>query len=81
MQFCHDRQYRHTPIKSGQFIEEVYRMFRQMPALRVDLDSVQVHLRKYLFRTVCAVSCKIGLSGSSSLISSENQVHASVSGR
>ena len=36
-------KYRHTPIKSlGQFIEEVYRMIRQMPALRVDLHSVQV---------------------------------------
>ena len=69
-------KYRHTPIKSlGQFIEEVYRMIRQMPALRVDLDSVQVYFEEVSIQDSLnrGELQNMGLSGSSSLISSENQ--------
>ena len=69
-------KYRHTPIKSlGQFIEEVYRMIRQMPALRVDLQSVQVNFEEVSIQNGLTPRelQNTGLSGSSSLISSENQ--------
>ena len=40
-------KYRHAPIKSlAQFIEEVPRMIRQMPALKADLYSIQVNFEE-----------------------------------
>ena len=69
-------KYRHTPIKSlGQFLKEVPQMIRRMPALKADLHSIQVNFEEVSIANSLndreAKNC--GLSGDSSLISTDNR--------
>ena len=69
-------KYRHTPFKSlGQFIEEVPRMIREMPALKVDLHSTQVNFEEVSIQNSLnpREQQNMGLSGGSSLISTDNR--------
>lgn len=69
-------KYRHTPIKSlGHFLKEVPRMIRQMPALKADLHSIQVDFEEVSIENGLNAreALNFGLSGDSSLISTNNR--------